>query len=327
MKLLAIGTLLATTAAFAFDLASPVLSGTARVVSERATVTDEIRVRVDLVVAAGPYEFNEPEWASGIPDEFELESVVRVVPSPQVVDEQRLQFLAPNVSYVLTLAAIAPGEYTLGPFELRANAVDPDSEPLLAMVEPISVTVESILTDGDTALADIKDPFDPPPDYLRYAMFIGGAVLAAALLAAGVAVLARRRPEAVVEPPAPAHVSALAELDALLASDLIASRRWKAYFGELSGVLRRYIEKRFDLHAPTQTTEEFLRDHRTRNMFEPQHDALVRGFLGQADMIKFAEGAMDAGGAREAADRVRTFVEETGVHITHEGQDVTGVTP
>ncbi len=285
----------------------------ASVLGAPVTVTEPARVRFVVRVLHHSVSVQEPEWAGSLPDELQLEDQsARLVDGPPGSPTGRV------MSYTLTLNALAPGSYTIAPVEFRAlSSADPEWSGSVSS-EALTVTVESILTASDSDLADIKDPFDPPPDYLKFGLLVAGGVLVAVLLAAGIAAVARRRPVEAIEPPAPAHVTALAEIDALLASDLIASRRWKAYFGELSGVLRRYIEKRFDLHAPTQTTEEFLRDHRTRNMFEPQHDALVRGFLGQADMIKFAEGSMDAGGAREAADRVRTFVEETGVHIAHE---------
>ncbi len=255
----------------------------------------------------------EPDWGKALPDELTIETIGTPMPGRLGPDAP-----FPIESWQLQLVALAPGEYEIASIELVITTPD-TSEPVRRIVtEPFTITVESVLTEIDTDLADIKDPIDPPPDYAKIALYVGGGVLAAALLAAGIAVMARRRPEIAPEPPTPAHVTALAEIDALLATDLIERRRWKAYFGELSGVLRRYIERRFDLHAPTQTTEEFLRDPRMTNMFEPAHDALVRGFLGQADMVKFAEGAMDASGAREAAERVRAFVEETGIHSAHE---------
>ncbi len=83
------------------------------------------------------------------------------------------------------------------------------------------------------------------------------------------------------------------------------------YFGDLSAITRRYIERRFDLHAPTQTTEEFLRDPRMHHLFEPEHGRLLRAFLMQSDVVKFAEGATDAQQAGDAASRIRAFVEET----------------
>lgn len=285
----------------------------ASVLNGPVTVTEPAVVQYLLRPARSDVAITQPDWSALMPDELELLDAT--------LSESNEDSFAPQgrtLHITLTIDALAPGVYEIEPAEFVAtSAAEPDWS-YTTTAEPISITVESILNEGDTTLADIKDPIDPPPDYLRIGAYVAGGVLAAALLAAGIAVIARRRPDVVPEPPVPAHVTAINEIDALLAADLIERKRWKAYFGELSGILRRYIEGRFDLHAPTQTTEEFLRDPRMTNMFEAQHDAHVRGLLGQADMVKFAEGAMDAKGARGAAERVRAFVEETGVHSAHE---------
>lgn len=291
----------------------------ARFDGEPVAITSTIVIPY-TVVPRLPLQIEQPDWQSALPEELEVVNVERVTRSLQSValPGQRQPGRINAIEFRLELSALAPGVYTIEPIEFTAVLPERAEEVVSVASDAVTVTIESILTEGDTTLADIKDPIDPPPDYVRIGAYVVGGVLAAALLAVGIAVIARRRPEVAPEPPTPAHVTAISEIDALLATDLIERRRWKAYFGELSGVLRRYIEGRFDLHAPTQTTEEFLRDPRMTNMFEPKHDALVRGFLGQADMVKFAEGSMNADGARQAAERVRAFVEETGVHSAHE---------
>jgi len=293
------------------DLSDGVVFASLAAPSNAAPITSALRVDVSAQSDDGA-RLQTVDWDAVFPEELEVEEV----------RESARGSLGSNgaayTTYSIELIPLTAGEFRIEPFDLVFTT--PDGEHTVT-TEAFTLTVESVLDGTDAQLADIKDPLDPPPDYLKIGLFVGGGVLAAALLAAGLAVIARRRPEAPPPPPVPAHVTAIEELDALLASDLIERKRWKPYFGDLSAILRRYIEKRFALHAPTQTTEEFLRDPRTRTMFEPSHDALVRGFLGQADMIKFAEGAMDSAAAREAADRVRAFVEETGVHSAHEDEE------
>ncbi|MEZ5363751.1 MAG: DUF4381 family protein [Bryobacterales bacterium] len=100
----------------------------------------------------------------------------------------------------------------------------------------------------------------------------------------------QRKPAPVpVEPLRPIDEIALSELDALVAEGLAEQGRIKELYGRVSDILRRYIEARFGLRAPEQTTEEFLSELRRTLGFDPAHRALLRQFLEHTDMVKFAE--------------------------------------
>ena len=74
---------------------------------------------------------------------------------------------------------------------------------------------------------------------------------------------------------------------------------------ELSAIARRYLEARFQLHAPEQTTEEFLRDAASAGKLSPAHQQLVTDFLEQSDLVKFARyqpGQPDMRAAYDALD-------------------------
>jgi len=251
-----------------------------------------------------PVRFTTPDWNTGMPDELSIEGVSSPTTDPARENAERWR---------LDLAALAPGEYTFGPITIEA-VPELGGGRLTVTSEPLTFTVESILAEGETDLADIKDPVAPPTDYARVALYAAGAAALVGLLAGAAIAAARRKRQIPDEPPAPPHTRALTELDALLASDLLENRRFKPFFAELSGLARRYIESRYGLHAPTQTTQEFLRDPRTSEMFSPEHDALLRAFLGQADAVKFAEGLTTTADARDAAASVRRFIEETAPH-------------
>ena len=52
--------------------------------------------------------------------------------------------------------------------------------------------------------------------------------------------------------------------------------------------MRRYLEDRFELRAPELTTEEFLDVAGSANRLSHDHQSLLRDFLRQADLVKFA---------------------------------------
>ena len=62
----------------------------------------------------------------------------------------------------------------------------------------------------------------------------------------------------------------------------------KQFYVELTGIVRRYVERTTRVHAPEQTTEEFLREIRDQNLFAVEKQTQFKVFLEAADLIKFA---------------------------------------
>ena len=94
------------------------------------------------------------------------------------------------------------------------------------------------------------------------------------------------------------------------------------FFVELSALIRRYLEDRFELRAPELTTEEFLQVATASPDLRESHQGFLRGFLSRADMVKFARfipSPQDIEGALSAASR---FLDET-----HQPSDTEEPTP
>lgn len=121
----------------------------------------------------------------------------------------------------------------------------------------------------------------------------------------------RRRLEAEIVIPVPPHEWAYGEIARLLAENLVARNLMQEYFYGISGIVRGYIERRFEVSAPEMTTEEFLsaavRDPRFDVM---HHDELAR-FLTECDLVKYARHeptSKECDGVLQAA---RRFIEQT----------------
>src|SRR4030095_4843522 len=116
-------------------------------------------------------------------------------------------------------------------------------------------------TDAD--LSAVKD-IAPPVSLLRRGVPPWVWIVASGL--GGMGLLAscwwwyRRRQRAAAVPlvQRPAHMLALAALEHLQRQDLIGQERIEEFYVRVSTILRRYVELRFGLRAPEQTTEEFL---------------------------------------------------------------------
>jgi hypothetical protein len=122
----------------------------------------------------------------------------------------------------------------------------------------------------------------------------------------------RRRRRQVVEERIPPHVKALAALQALVADDLIAKGDVEQFYHRISGILREYIEDRFGLRAPEQTTEEFMAALRQGDSaFSKQQRGLLEDFLRHCDMVKFARHRPAAKEIQSTFDACKHFIVET----------------
>jgi hypothetical protein len=92
-------------------------------------------------------------------------------------------------------------------------------------------------------------------------------------------------------PPLPPDAEALQLMDALAADGHLDP---KQFYFRLSAVVRRYIERRFDIPAAEMTTEELLPrvDHLP---MEPALSQTLKTFCRAADPVKFAGAPADPG--------------------------------
>lgn len=134
-------------------------------------------------------------------------------------------------------------------------------------------------------------------------------VVSTGLVVAGWKVTRRRGRTAPA--PLPPDLWALAELDRLDAMKLPEAGAVERFHTLLSDVVRFYLERRFDLHAPRQTTIEFLETMRQSPHLTLSQQEILREFLGRCDQAKFARALPSAEDCRATAAMARRFVEQT----------------
>jgi hypothetical protein len=185
-----------------------------------------------------------------------------------------------------------------------------NGEPTLIETDPLEIEVSSEFGDAAPNLANLEPML--PPESVPQVTPLGWLVAVAAGIATVVSITAlwRRRQRRPVEqrrltPEEIAH----AALAALLAEKLPARGLIKEFYLRLTGIVRLYIENTTGLRAPEQTTEEFLRDMRSREMFSPERSVRLAEFLEAADMVKYAGQEPDEVQIDEAVLRAREFVD------------------
>jgi hypothetical protein len=83
----------------------------------------------------------------------------------------------------------------------------------------------------------------------------------------------------------------------------------KRYFVELTGIVRRFIERTTGVRAPEQTTEEFLHAIAGDRFFADEMQLRLREFLESADLVKFAGLKPSDKDMAQSLDRASCFIE------------------
>jgi len=92
---------------------------------------------------------------------------------------------------------------------------------------------------------------------------------------------------------------------------LPAAGKVGSYYVDLSAILRHYIEDRFDIRAPEQTTPEFLEAASNSGLLAASHQHFLAQFLRRCDRVKFARYRPGRSEMDRAFALVRHFVQAT----------------
>ena len=160
-----------------------------------------------------------------------------------------------------------------------------------ALTNPVSFTIRTLKINPNGDIRDVKDPMTIPLDWRWIAFWI----LLVLILAAAVYYFYNRykKKKLGMEPvrkvvKLPAYTIALNSLHELEDKKLWQSGKVKEYHSEITEIIRRYFEERFNLPALELTTSEAVELLKQRRETEPILD-LTYNFLSNADMVKFAK--------------------------------------
>ncbi|MCK4999995.1 MAG: hypothetical protein KAS23_10680 [Anaerohalosphaera sp.] len=223
-------------------------------------------------------------------------------------------------TYRYRLEPLVSGDFELAPFafEFTENETDSAVEAKVYTLEttPVEIKVTSLLGEdlAELKIAEIEGVVDIAAKPLSWWLWAipAGVVIVIALL---VLLLRRKRNVKLIRIFRPAHEVAYARIQALIQADLIESGRIKEFYQRISNILRHYIEDRFALRAPEQTTEEFLyalqsADSPDRSIPQADRDRLAE-FMLHCDLVKFAKHQPDTERIQRTFDLVKEFIERT----------------
>ncbi|GEM_PF-680343 len=209
--------------------------------------------------------------------------------------------------------------YTVGPYVIPPQPVVlkfPDGRVATLKSPEIFVEVKSLLKEGEESgeegeIRDIKGPLELA---VKMPVLFFGILFLLVLFIGGLVswyFYQKRLKKEMLAPPRAPHEVALEELNRIEQMGLIAKRQIKEYYYLVSSCLRKYLEDRFGLRAPEQTTEEFIESVTRGNALEGRFVNLLKEYLNHCDLVKYAKLEPNAEEIRKALETTRQFIEET----------------
>ena len=138
-------------------------------------------------------------------------------------------------------------------------------------------------------------------------LLVGILILISAFLVYRYLTRKKEAPE-IVLPPWDVALNRLRELDR---RNLPGSGKIDTYYVDLSAILRYYIEDRFHIRAPEQTTQEFLDMATQSGVYSEEQQQFLSDFLRQCDRVKFARLQPGLEDMTTHFKQVRHFIKDT----------------
>jgi hypothetical protein len=270
------------------------------------TVAERLNLKLTMVVDE-EYEVKLP----GFGEKLEQFGIVDYdTTQPELTEENRKE-----VSRSYVLEPFLSGEYIIPSMEVTFwKEEEEETEAHKIETPEVTIAVKSILPEDleEVKLNEIKPPVPFPRSYRLWIWLgVGSALVVVGITVTVILIPRRRKVEEVWSQRIPAHELAYEELRRLVAEDLVKKGEIKIFYQRLSGVVRHYIENRFGLHAPEQTTEEFLSGLETAQEFPGTYKPLLKTFLNHCDLVKFAEHQPQTEDIQKTFDSCKAFIKGT----------------
>ncbi|MCM8819240.1 MAG: BatD family protein [Candidatus Omnitrophica bacterium] len=212
------------------------------------------------------------------------------------------------LKYWYALDAYSVGKYTIPDFTIKYRSKTDDIWKELN-INKIELEVKTLLNQDIKDIKDIKGPKKFPNR--AYILFFIIGILLIAVSVFFSFIFLKNQKKSILKPLLPAHIIAYQELAKLEKKDYIKRKEFKAYYTELSNILRHYIQARFNIKALELTTQEFISKIKEDNTLPQEYKNPLKDFLNYCDLVKFAKYVPTEQDAISKFSFVKEFVDKT----------------
>ncbi len=213
------------------------------------------------------------------------------------------------------LTTFDEGYYTIG--KIPVMWIDKNLTDTLYSVDSLMLTVTTFQIDTTKqTIYDIKPvakaPFNPM-EILLYVLAYIFIIRPLVIAIAAIVILRKRKKDVTtgkLKPSEPPHVAAIRNLEMLHNQKLWQNNKHKPYYTRLTGILREYIEGRYDINALEMTSEEIMEALSDAGIMQKPY-ADLDNVLREADLVKFAKYIPEAEDNEKAYFAAYYFIENT----------------
>ena len=228
-------------------------------------------------------------------EEFLVEGV-------EIIQEGKLDTTENLISQNFIITAWDSGSYYVPPISFSANS----------KTEGLLLTVQTIILEEGAELKDIKQPMEAPIGWRDIWSWLVGIIVLTLIVFLLKKYVFNKKEEEMIEKPEviiPADITALQQLTKLEKAQLWQVGSVKEYHSELSEIIRRYTENRFNFIALELATDEIISELKSK--VNNEQLASITILLQRADLAKFAKSKPDEDENKESMQLAKHFVGQT----------------
>ena len=195
-----------------------------------------------------------------------------------------------KASKIDTTDGVITQEFVITAWDSGSYFIPPIAFSENSKTEALLLNVQTIILAEDAELKDIKQPIEEPIGWSDiWPWLLGILILSLIIFILRKYVFNKNKPSIIIKPKViiPADISALKELNALEKAKIWQEGNVKEYHSQLSEIIRRYTENRFQFIALELTTDEILQE--LKSILSDDQLNNLSTLLQRADLAKFAK--------------------------------------
>ena len=220
----------------------------------------------------------------------------------EIIKQGKLDTNENLISQNIIITVWDSGSYYIPPISFSENS----------KTQGLLLNVQTVILEEGAELKDIKQPMKAPIGWSDIWPWLVGIIVLALIIFLLKKYVFNKKDEVKIEKPKviiPADITAIQQLTALDEAQVWQAGNIKQYYTELSEIIRRYTENRFNFIALELATDEIISELKSK--VNNEQLASITILLQRADLAKFAKSKPDENENKESMQLAKHFVGQT----------------